>query len=335
MLPTLTGTAVEVPGQGIRITVTNLAVGAHIAVMIYDSAVPVLGSAAEVPWFTEGATGVSTLMVNSIKWTANSNNVISGTISRSTPLVAGPRYRVMYRQATGSMNSMSSVSSSSVTAYITLTKDAAAATAAAGVTVTDTKVYSTPAATPAKVSAESAITVMTPEQAKVQEIVSMTPAVCLPNDDDIVFIDTGKCIAKFVNEKTGKVLRTLKTTVVADEVSSLNVGNEVAILAPIYFDAGSSTVSPAGLARIKSIKDQVTAAGSVLLVGHSGILMGNTPENIALAKARATSTAKALKTVGAKGPFYATSAGALDPASNKMTVAAQAKNRRVVIVLVP
>jgi outer membrane protein OmpA-like peptidoglycan-associated protein len=334
MLPTLTGTAVEVPGQGIKISVSNLAAGARIAVMVYDSAVPVLGSAAEVPWFTEGATGVSTLMVNSIKWTPNSNN-ISGNISRTDPLVAGVRYRVMYRQAIGSMNSMSSTSSQSVTTFITLTTDAKAAVAAPGVTVTDTKVYSTAAATPARVAAESAITVMTPAQAKVQEIVSMTPAVCLPNDDDIIFIDTGKCIAKFVNEKTGKVLRTLKTTVVADEVSSLNVGNEVAILAPIYFDAASSKVSPAGLARIKSIKEQVTAAGSVLLVGHSGILMGNTPENVALAKARATSTAKALKAVGAQGPFYATSAGALDPASNKLTVAAQAKNRRVVIVLVP
>jgi outer membrane protein OmpA-like peptidoglycan-associated protein len=283
------------------------------------------------PWFIEGAVNANSITIANSNWT----NTQSGNpvVTRTSPLLAGVRYRVSYRQVIGTIYNPTSMSMSTL-AYVTMTANAVAASAAApGVTVTDTKVYSS--VTPKKVAAESAITVMTPAQAKVQEIVSMTPAVCLPNDDDIIFIDTGKCIAKFVNEKTGKVLRTLKTTVVADEVSSLNVGNEVAILAPIYFGPASSKVSPAGLARIKSIKEQVTAAGSVLLVGHSGILMGNTPENVALAKARATSTAKALKAVGAQGPFYATSAGALDPASNKLTVAAQAKNRRVVIVLVP
>lgn len=348
------GTAVEVPGEGIRVTVSNLGAGAHLAVMVYDSANPGAQSDPDYPYPSEGAVGASTFMVTSIPWVAsNWQPNMPLNFTRTTPLVAGVRYRVMIQQVVGTLNSMGSSMSGYLSSLVTLTANVVATssttsttsttvpkasvavtpTAAPGVTVTDTKVYTS--APPSRVSAESAITVLTPEQAKVQEIVSMTPAVCLPNDDDIVFIDTGKCIAKFVNEKTGKVLRTLKTTVVADEVSSLNVGNEVAILAPIYFEAASSTVSPAGLARIKSIKAQVTAAGSVLLVGHSGILMGNTPENVALAKARAASTAKALKTVGAKGPFYATSAGALDPASNKMTVAAQAKNRRVVIVLVP
>ena len=202
-----------------------------------------------------------------------------------------------------------------------------------GVSVTDTKVYV--AAAPKKVSAESAITVMTPEQAKVQEIVSMTPAVCVPNDDDIVFIDTGKCVAKIMNEKTGALLRTVRTTVVEDEVSTLKVGNEIAILAPIYFDGGSSDVTAKGLARLKAIKEQVSAAGSVLLVGHSGVLMGDTPANRALAKARATSTAKSLKKIGATGPFYVTSASALDPVSKAQTQTGQNKNRRVVIILVP
>lgn len=202
-----------------------------------------------------------------------------------------------------------------------------------GVSVTDTKVYV--AAAPKKVSAESAITVMTPAQAKVQEIVSMTPAVCVPNDDEIVFIDTGKCVAKIMNEKTGALLRTVRTTVVEDEVSALKVGNEIAILAPIYFDGGSSDVTAKGLARLKAIKAQVSAAGSVLLVGHSGVLMGDTPANRALAKARAVSTAKSLKKIGATGPFYATSASVFDPVSKAQTQRGQNKNRRVVIILVP
>jgi outer membrane protein OmpA-like peptidoglycan-associated protein len=42
-----------------------------------------------------------------------------------------------------------------------------------------------------------------------------------------------------------------------------------------------------------------------------------------------------LKTLGAKGPFAISGVGALDPANNGKTEAAQAKNRRVVIALIP
>jgi len=86
---------------------------------------------------------------------------------------------------------------------------------------------------------------------------------------------------------------------------------------------------------LQSIKDRISAAGTVLLVGHSGILMGNTQENQELGRARAISARNELRSMGAKGPFYFTSAGALAPATLRMTPAAQAKNRRVVIVLIP
>jgi uncharacterized delta-60 repeat protein len=352
-LQTPIGTAVEVPGEGIRVTVSNLAAGAHIAVNVYDSVNLGSQSDPDIPYLTEGPANQSSITVSSIPWVSRTwqpNTPV--TFTRTTPLVAGVRYRVMIQQANGPVSNMGTAMSGFLSSFMTLTTNvvatsstsssttsstvapkAMAVAAKPGVVVTDANVYT--AKPPAKVAAESAITVLTPAQAKVQEIISMTPAVCLPNDDDIVFIDTGKCIAKFINEKTGKVLRSLVTTVVDDDVSELKVGNEIAILAPIYFEGGSAVVTPAALSRIKSIKAKVTAAGSVLLVGHSGVLMGNTPENIAMAKARATSTAKALKSVGAKGPFYATSAGALDPVSKKMTQAAQAKNRRVVIILVP
>ena len=119
-----------------------------------------------------------------------------------------------------------------------------------------------------------------------------------------------------------------------DHISSPTTENHSAF-APIYFDGGSSELNAAAKARIKSIKAQVSAAGNVLIVGHSGILMGDTPENRALSKARAISTVNGLKAIGATGPFYVTSVGAEDPATTVMTRAAQAKNRRVIIVLVP
>lgn len=83
------------------------------------------------------------------------------------------------------------------------------------------------------------------------------------------------------------------------------------------------------------MKTRISAAGSVLLIGHSGTLNGNSPANVAVSKARAESTLAALKSIGAQGPFAIAGVGALDPASNGKTEADQAKNRRVVIVLIP
>ena len=201
-----------------------------------------------------------------------------------------------------------------------------------GVTKTDTKVYTQ---APAKVAADSAINVLTAAQNKVMDVETKTPAVCLPNDDELVFIDEGRCIAQVVNAKTRKVLRTLRTTVVGDDISELQVGNEIVTLAPIYFDVMSSKLDAKAMARVKSLKARVSAAGSVLLVGHSGTLNGNSPENIAISKARATATLTALRSIGAKGPFAVSGVGALDPVNNGKTQTDQAKNRRVIIVLIP
>ena len=201
-----------------------------------------------------------------------------------------------------------------------------------GITVTDPTVYRS---APKEVAGNSAIILLTPLQNKVLDIVSKTPSVCLPSDDDLVFIDEGKCIAEVVNAKTRNALRTLRTTVVKDDISELKVGNEVAVLSPLYFVAGSFEFKPQSLARLAKLKDRITSAGSVLVAGHSGILLGNTPENIKLASDRANAAVKELKARGAKGPFSIASVGALDPATTLKTQAAQDKNRRVVIVLIP
>jgi outer membrane protein OmpA-like peptidoglycan-associated protein len=202
-----------------------------------------------------------------------------------------------------------------------------------GVTVTDTKIYARP---PARVAASSAITMLTRAQNRTSDIITKTPAVCLPNDDELVFIDTGRCIAEVVNTKTRKVLRTLKTSVIDDDdVSEMNVGNEIVTLAPIYFENGSSTVDAKARATLRRLKSRISAAGSVLVVGHSGTLNGNTPDNQALSRQRALSTVAALRAIKAQGPFSVAGVGALDPARTGRTDAAQARNRRVVMVLIP
>ena len=201
-----------------------------------------------------------------------------------------------------------------------------------GITKTDTKVYSTP---PTQVASNSAITVLSPSQTKVLDIETRTPSVCVPSDDELVFLDEGRCISNVVNATTRKVLRTLRTTVVGDDITDLRVGNAIVTLAPIYFDFVSSTVNTRALARLKAIESRVSAAGSVLVIGHSGTLNGNSPENVKLSQDRARNTVAALKRLGAKGPFATSGVGALDPASNAKTEAAQTRNRRVVIALIP
>jgi alpha-tubulin suppressor-like RCC1 family protein/outer membrane protein OmpA-like peptidoglycan-associated protein len=206
------------------------------------------------------------------------------------------------------------------------------ATAVPGVTVTDATVYTV---APKRVSADSAINALTPAEAKKFDIVSRTPSVCLPNDEDLVFLDDGRCVATIVNVKTRAVLRTLRTTVVETDISELKVGNEIAILSPLYFSAGSAVMKETSAKRLTGLATTVKAAGSILIAGHSGTLMGNTPENQALSRKRAATVVAAVKRLGAKSPIAIAAVGALDPASKGTTQAAQDKNRRAVVVLIP
>jgi outer membrane protein OmpA-like peptidoglycan-associated protein len=201
-----------------------------------------------------------------------------------------------------------------------------------GVTVTDTKVYTR---APRQVAASSAITVLTRAQTRTRTIESNTPSVCLPTNDDIVFIDEGRCSVSILSKKTGRVLKRLSTRVIEDEVSDLEVGNEIAVIAPIYFDGASNDVNARGLRRIRGLVPRISAAGTVLVIGHSGIALGDTPENRALSRQRAVSTVNAIKKAGGKGPFNILGVGGKSPLVASTRGEDQAKNRRVVIVLVP
>jgi alpha-tubulin suppressor-like RCC1 family protein/outer membrane protein OmpA-like peptidoglycan-associated protein len=201
-----------------------------------------------------------------------------------------------------------------------------------GITVTDAKVYSV---APKKVAGDSAITVLSSTQNKLMDVVSKTPSICLPNDEDLVFLNEGKCIAEVVNVKTRAVLRTLRTTVVKDDIADLKIGNEIAILTPLYFFSGTTKFKEVSLTRLAKLKTRISAAGSVLIAGHSGNLAGNTAENVKLSQMRALATVQELRSRGTKGPFAIAAVGSLDPASKGKTEKEQDKNRRVVIVLIP
>jgi outer membrane protein OmpA-like peptidoglycan-associated protein len=201
-----------------------------------------------------------------------------------------------------------------------------------GVTKTDAKVYTI---APKEVAANSAISVLTPTQKLTMNLVTRTPDVCLPNNDDLVFLGKGQCITDVIHSKTLKVLRTLRTKVVGTKISQLRVGNAIATIAPIYFDFVSSKLNRNAVTRLKKIRSQISQAGSVLVVGHSGTINGNSPANIKLSQDRAARVVTALRQAGSKGPFSFSGVGASAPSSPRSTLAAQAKNRRVIIVLIP
>jgi outer membrane protein OmpA-like peptidoglycan-associated protein len=201
-----------------------------------------------------------------------------------------------------------------------------------GVTKTDAKVYTI---APKEVATNSAISVLTPTQKLTMNLVTRTPDVCLPNNDDLVFLGKGQCITDVIHSKTLKVLRTLRTKVVGTKISQLRVGNAIATIAPIYFDFVSSKLNRNAVTRLKKIRSQISQAGSVLVVGHSGTINGNSPANIKLSQDRAARVVTALRQAGSKGPFSFSGVGASAPSSPRSTLAAQAKNRRVIIVLIP
>lgn len=201
-----------------------------------------------------------------------------------------------------------------------------------GITVTDSVVYRT---APKRVAENSAIIVLTAQQTHTLDVVSQTSSVCLPNDNDLVFINEGTCIADVVNQRTRAVVRTLRTKVVGDSIEELLVGNEIVTLAPVYFDRMSASIDSVALRTLKAIRPQAIKAGSILVMGHSGIINGNSLENQKVAADRAGAVVKVLKTFGVKATFVMRSVGAINPVSTDTSEKAQVRNRRAVIALIP
>lgn len=193
----------------------------------------------------------------------------------------------------------------------------------------DTKVYAT---APAKVQENSAVSVLTADQADDLDLVSTTPAVCVALTTTVVFTGTGKCNVRIIDEETRKVIRTFSTTVAKSEQVA---GTVLTTDKPIYFRFVSSALTAKAKAQIAALAEKATGVGRILIVGHSASLYDNEISNKRIALNRAAAVKAALAKAGVKAPISIVSVGSADPVTKVKTETAQAKNRRVEIFFFP
>jgi len=195
----------------------------------------------------------------------------------------------------------------------------------------DSKVYSE--LLPRRTAAATALHVLTPNEAKSAEVRTLSPAVCIGAETDLVLIGSGRCDARVVNVTTNEVLRVLSTTVVPDTGGTIKVGNKVVVLTPYFFFNGTTKLRPKSLKRFKKSLALARGASTILVTGHSGNMQGVTSWNKALAKNRAATVAKMLKKKKVKAPIAGVGSGPQYPITTSPK--RQAANRRVVVVLIP
>lgn len=197
---------------------------------------------------------------------------------------------------------------------------------------TDKKVYRR---LPRRVSDYSSFNVLTRAESMRWDIESATPGTCVGTRTDLVMLGEGRCIARIVAERTNRVIRTLRTNVVDTDVSVLQVGNETYVQSPIYFANGSRFMRPGSAKALAEVSALASQASAIVVAGHTGSLFGNEESNAILSERRSQTVIAALRARKVRGPFAIAAVGDSDPATTRRSEAAQNRNRRVVVVLIP
>lgn len=195
---------------------------------------------------------------------------------------------------------------------------------------TDTKVYST--RLPLSVQPNSALTVLTASQAKTLSVRTNTPQVCVGTTNSVLMLDTGRCSVRIVNTATNDVVRRLVTTVKKTDVAE---GSIVTTSTPIMFKQAKTGLSKAAQAQVAALVSSATDAGRIVIVGHSAALGDTSPYTYAISRNRALAVKAAMVKAGVKTPIDIVAMGYSKPAKTSKTEAAQAKNRRVEVYIVP
>lgn len=193
----------------------------------------------------------------------------------------------------------------------------------------DAKVY---AKAPAKVEANTALTVLRPSEADDLDIVTSTPKVCIALTTSVVFTGTGRCTVRILDEETRRVVRSFSTVVAAAEST---VGTALTTDKPIMFGQLRTSLSATARAQVKELATAATGAGRILILGHSASLYGNEVSNRRISLERAAAVKRAMIAAGVKNPISIVAMGSRDMANTGRTEAQQALNRRVEVFIYP
>jgi outer membrane protein OmpA-like peptidoglycan-associated protein len=177
----------------------------------------------------------------------------------------------------------------------------------------------------------TAFTVLTSAASSVQTLASSTRSTCVTTGRHVVAIAVGRCTVTVTRKSDSVVLRTLRTTVVR---SASTLGSQVTVSDPIQFAQVSAALSKTARAQIAAIAANAASAKAIVVVGHAAALT-DSEFNFAISRNRAMAVRGALVAAKVKAPITAVSRGTIEQISTAKTESAQAKNRRVVVYLVP
>lgn len=180
--------------------------------------------------------------------------------------------------------------------------------------------------------AMTAVEMMTSAQNKTYFINSLTPTVCLGSDRFMVFLKTGRCRAQMIVRRNGRISTTVTTRVVK---SSSNSGITVAKPTVLYFANGTNRLTAASQRKLNALMPRARRAKSILVTGHTGNVSGENSDLVTLSRRRATYVRSLLRGKGARQTIAIWSFGGSNPVTKSKSEAAQAKNRRAEVFLVP
>lgn len=199
---------------------------------------------------------------------------------------------------------------------------------------TDSKVYSR--RLPTRTEVNTSLNVLTKKMSRTQMLRTRTPKVCVNLSRSVLVVKTGTCRVEIVDKSTKQVVRRLSTRVRSTEQT---VGTTVDAQDPIRFKQVSTRLSRTAKSQIAELAEAAAEAKRVILVGHTAALTENTVSNNRIALQRAARVKaelrKQFKAAGVKVPISIVSAGPNAPLTTKRTEAAQARNRRVEIYIMP
>jgi outer membrane protein OmpA-like peptidoglycan-associated protein len=205
---------------------------------------------------------------------------------------------------------------------------------AASTTRTDNKVYSRKL--PTTTQEGTALKVLTKKASRTQMLRSTTPKICVTLTESVVLVDEGRCNVQIVNKSDRRVIRSLSTRVRSTDVE---VGTTVEVEDAIPFARVSTRLSKSAREQVVELAESAATAKRIILVGHTALLTEATVSNNFISLQRAAAVKAALqaefKKAGVNVPISITALGSRAPLTTRSSEAAQSRNRRVDIYVMP